>query len=131
MGNTKLSPNTLKRARALVDSTLETACSILSPSTSNDGYADVTTWGLRDATVCNVTALGEEFLTDEMRSRKAKHFTIQLPANCEIATGERITTTWKPDEAGASANLTIEIVDVNTPRQDKQLGVEAIGYQVA
>ena len=131
MPRTRISANTLKHARAVVDSTLETPCSIYSRGTEDDGYNDVTDWGLRDVSTCNVHVLGEEFITDEMRERNAKHFALQLPAECELVAGERVTTTWTPVAGGGTEALTIEVVSVNTPRQDKQIGVEAIGYQVA
>jgi len=126
---TKPSQNTLRRARSVVQSTLETECEIYSPTATDDGYADVPVYGLRDVSTCRVTKLSEKELTDEMRSRNAEHFAIELPAHCEVVAGERIVTTWSPD-GSSSETLTLQVVGVNTPRQTAQIATEALAFQV-
>jgi hypothetical protein len=119
----------MRRARAVAASTLETACNILSPTVGDDGYADVPTYGLREVSTCRVTKLGDEQLTDAMRSRNAEHFAVALPALCAVRVGERITTTWSPTGSGSEA-LTLEVVEANTPRQTTQIVIEVIAFQV-
>lgn len=126
---TKPSSNTLRRARAVADATLETPCEIHSPTSGDDGYADVNTYGLREVSTCRVTKLDEKELTDEMRARKAQYFAVALPAFCEIRASERIITTWKPD-GSTTEQLTLEVVESNTPRQTEQIVIEVTAFQV-
>jgi hypothetical protein len=128
-GKTKPSSSTMAKARALAATTMDTACSIYTPTSVDDGYADVPSYGLREVATCRITKLDEKEITDEMRARKAQHFVVALPAYCEIRAGERITTTWKPD-GSATENLTLEVVETNTPRQTEQIVIEAIAFQV-
>lgn len=126
---TKPSSSTIAKARAVAASTLETACSIYTPTAGDDGYADVNTFGLREVGTCRITKLDEKELTDEMRARKAQHFAVALPAYCEVRANERIVTTWSPDGT-ASETLTLEVVESNTPRQTEQIVVEVTAFQV-
>jgi len=130
MRKTKLSGRTLGAARAMCESMMEAACSIFSSSKSDDGYGDVGVFGLREVSTCNIRVLGSDLITDEMRQKDVSWFHIETPASSALAVGERMTTTWTPVEGDPAVSITLEVTEVNVPRTDAQLAVEAIGYLV-
>lgn len=130
MRKTKLSGKTLGAARAMCESMMGAACSIYAGSKSDDGYADVDVFGLREVSTCNIRVLGSDLITDEMRQKDVSWFHVETPVSAALVVGERLTTTWTPIEGDPAVAITLEITEVNAPRTDAQLAIEAIGYLV-
>ncbi len=124
------SRNTLKKVATGALGTLVADCSIYVRTRADDGYALVDTEALRDVTKCRITKLSETQLSDQQRAREVEHFEVALPADCEINVGERLATTWTPD-GGTAQSISLEITEVNTPRQTTQMLVLAVGILVA